>query len=591
MTSPASSDSRAAVEHGALLPDLNTAGIEAVDAVPGIGKKVAQAIVKQCATAPLQTWDDLEGRGIKGLGAAKLSALRAAFSLGAPALGGDVHHVDQDVAVRNLNSCSEGDLTTVVGLGPVVAARLMGERCTNGQFTGWSDLSRRVAGVSDEGAKIKHLRAAGFEVRPTLQGLLRDLGELPVGVLLARGLSQATVDAIVHARDSGSLDRELVAAVAGSNGSRGNGSGGGDWGSGGGEDEWGGDGGGGGGGGCARMLSGNAWHDVVRALMTSEAAGGGGGGGRTRGGRPRVGAEGRAEAAHGSLPGARTNGDLKGQRAAASHGKGARQWAYLYAHMEEMEPGVWWYDGVQLTKEQVAEMLARWERDYPVLPGTREHGNGREPRRPSTSSDAVRNGCWEDLLELEAQQRIPPKWRSLFRVDAYGNVVSLLAAPKYSICGFQGDHIFPWSRGGLTVRPNLAALHWLANERVKNDELLNANACHRDSGRSLVERMHVGLSMEQFLGLLEMRERIVRRSDQAKFDARMQYILWQPWACALPTLGWGKACAGTPLLRTLEPGEHTWAALVAEEAAQMEGLGLPPRAEESSDEEDEGAGM
>jgi hypothetical protein len=48
----------------------------------------------------------------------------------------------------------------------------------------------------------------------------------------------------------------------------------------------------------------------------------------------------------------------------------------------------------------------------------------------------------------------------MINVIITGNVVVLIADKQNSVCGFQGDHIFPWSKGGLTVKENLQALQW-----------------------------------------------------------------------------------------------------------------------------------
>ena len=52
------------------------------------------------------------------------------------------------------------------------------------------------------------------------------------------------------------------------------------------------------------------------------------------------------------------------------------------------------------------------------------------------------------------------------RCDAYGNVVALHAKGD-AVCSFDVDHIFPWSRGGLSVPVNLMAVYWGANRHVK----------------------------------------------------------------------------------------------------------------------------
>ncbi|GMH93391.1 hypothetical protein TrST_g7451 [Triparma strigata] len=69
----------------------------------------------------------------------------------------------------------------------------------------------------------------------------------------------------------------------------------------------------------------------------------------------------------------------------------------------------------------------------------------------------------KDVIDFETTE---PK----FRMDRHGNVVAF--GGNGSITKFDVDHIFPWSRGGLTVRENLEALHSRVNSVVKNDKFL-----------------------------------------------------------------------------------------------------------------------
>lgn len=87
--------------------------------------------------------------------------------------------------------------------------------------------------------------------------------------------------------------------------------------------------------------------------------------------------------------------------------------------------------------------------------------------RPSPSLFLTTRGARQPkhVLPHTATLKLPPwnmtTWQHcLLNFHAAGNVVALNAARKGSVCGFQLDHIFPWSRGGLTVEANLMALHW-----------------------------------------------------------------------------------------------------------------------------------
>lgn len=57
-------------------------------------------------------------------------------------------------------------------------------------------------------------------------------------------------------------------------------------------------------------------------------------------------------------------------------------------------------------------------------------------------------------------------------MDRHGNVVGGKGTGNFSITKFDVDHIFPWSKGGLTETENLEALHWRANRIVKKDKFL-----------------------------------------------------------------------------------------------------------------------
>lgn len=151
------------------------------------------------------------------------------------------------------------------------------------------------------------------------------------------------------------------------------------------------------------------------------------------------------------------------------------------------------------------------------------------------------------------------------RVDAYENVVSLAAKDK-SLCAFDVDHKFPWRRGGLSVPANLMALHWGVNRHVKTArwQSIVVPAIHQDSPdvqdwppscalpryqwhtgmlhlqilHALTDeeanKMHCGLSIDQFLAVLARRDSISRQelSEMCPLPAHdapnMHHDAWQP---------------------------------------------------------------
>ncbi|GMH90839.1 hypothetical protein TL16_g11882 [Triparma laevis f. inornata] len=81
-----------------------------------------------------------------------------------------------------------------------------------------------------------------------------------------------------------------------------------------------------------------------------------------------------------------------------------------------------------------------------------------------------------------------------FRKDRHGNVIGAKGTGNYSITKFDVDHIFPWSRGGLTVPENLEAMHWRANRVVKKAKFLQELS---------KEKLETGLREEQIVCLFK----------------------------------------------------------------------------------------
>lgn len=80
-----------------------------------------------------------------------------------------------------------------------------------------------------------------------------------------------------------------------------------------------------------------------------------------------------------------------------------------------------------------------------------------------------------------------------WRTDAWGNVVAA-DAQNAALCGWDADHAFPFSRGGLTVPANLRALQFASNRWAKSDRLLAPN------GSSLTA-CAVGVGVDDFVAL------------------------------------------------------------------------------------------
>lgn len=80
-------------------------------------------------------------------------------------------------------------------------------------------------------------------------------------------------------------------------------------------------------------------------------------------------------------------------------------------------------------------------------------------------------------------------FNQLFRKDAAGNVVCRIADHD-SVLGWQVDHFFPSTLGGLTVTENLHILNGRANSVVKNDRFWHDSRDECAIGLSVVQFRH-----------------------------------------------------------------------------------------------------
>eukprot|EP00798_Chlamydomonas_sp_ICE-L_P023312 gene23312-30552_t len=132
----------------------------------------------------------------------------------------------------------------------------------------------------------------------------------------------------------------------------------------------------------------------------------------------------------------------------------ASRYSYFFDYIKLVEgresddEAVYNYRGKRLSGVAVAELRRSWDTKYAKAPRANTLGNLRKTvsqRVQVTNSKVMRQACFDMLKDLEAYDVIPAAYRKKYRSDPYGNVVALGAAPRGAICGFQADHIFPWS--------------------------------------------------------------------------------------------------------------------------------------------------
>lgn len=185
---------------------------------------------------------------------------------------------------------------------------------------------------------------------------------------------------------------------------------------------------------------------------------------------------------------------------------------------------VYWA-GREYPREVWDKKVKSWEARFPNI----VEGNGNDKRTMSndkrtietltqrtqaTSSERFIVFCWDACDHTQ----LGTKWVDKFRVDPYGNVVAHpVLADNHSLTKFDVDHMFPWSRGGRSVKANFSACQNHANRFIKKDHLLVSLS---------PKAMQCGLSVTQFLGLMEFAEQRAggksNRSNSAKQQARVK---------------------------------------------------------------------
>ena len=130
--------------------DLNSATLQQIDSLPGVGRTVAERIIAQRATAPFRYHSDL--RNVRGIGPAMAARLAPLVLLSEdPPRAPEPVEQSAAPAARpagpiDLNRATAAELETLPGVGPSLAQRFIAWRDSAGRFSSWEDVDR-VAGV------------------------------------------------------------------------------------------------------------------------------------------------------------------------------------------------------------------------------------------------------------------------------------------------------------------------------------------------------------------------------------------------------------------------------------------------------------
>jgi len=175
---------------------------------------------------------------------------------------------------------------------------------------------------------------------------------------------------------------------------------------------------------------------------------------------------------------------------------------------------------VEYTLQEWSAKQKEWEERYPNIkdkstgatPHESEAFRGQQTRKPD-----IMMACW-NALPVTVPSRYTGFSRELlehFRVDRYGNVICLPdslpdgRANNGSLTFFDVDHIFPWCRGGRSVKENFEAVQNVANRTIKSDNIVQS--------LNPVD-MNCGITLQQVISMVDLvlenynQERLTTRS-------------------------------------------------------------------------------
>jgi hypothetical protein len=153
-------------------------------------------------------------------------------------------------------------------------------------------------------------------------------------------------------------------------------------------------------------------------------------------------------------------------------------------------------------------------------------------RGKQTGDKNIRAMCWDKLQDANRDlfRRVDDEtgqsnelgdgnfkdfFASRFRLDMWGNVVSIEATSDGALTFFDVDHLFPWSRGGRSKMDNFGAVQFAANRWAKSDKLIPSLTCrHGEADRT--NNCLRGISQTQFYNLFDYAISRVRQDLDAR---------------------------------------------------------------------------
>ena len=194
------------------------------------------------------------------------------------------------------------------------------------------------------------------------------------------------------------------------------------------------------------------------------------------------------------------------------------------------------WDGGTYTLEEWRQKLTGWHNAFPnIIKDGSTPWETASFRSSQTSKVEIIKQCFDKCKRPTWPSTLTKASREFlqrFRVDMWGNMICLPTtaggrADNESLCFFDVDHTFPWSRGGRSVLKNFEALQCCANRWVKSDRLV----------QTLDPReMLCGISAAQLLALVQWVEGGGEGNGGRK-DKKALYRIIEGWLTVSPGNG------------------------------------------------------
>lgn len=121
------------------LVNVNTATLEELDTLPGVGMKTAQRFVEAREVSPFTSLEDLTR--VKGVGTQTAQKLCPLITFTGESLMCAIEVKPTDAQKINVNTANQSELETIHGVGPTIANNIVVYRTQHGPFVSLDQLT------------------------------------------------------------------------------------------------------------------------------------------------------------------------------------------------------------------------------------------------------------------------------------------------------------------------------------------------------------------------------------------------------------------------------------------------------------------